>query len=469
MKYNYRDVYLPQTAVDYIEKEFPISESRSSMTDRYNAIDYLSILYSRNADEQYTALASSYLLKRYGRWYTRFLNKLREDGVVEGYKTKTSNDSYYVADVKGEGRCKMVKVSAEYKTPLKGETLEGKTSDEMYKLIKKGFGKIEVRYTVRDKSASQKRQERLFYRNFRKLSLDFEKLKKEVTRYVETIKAKDFLITEEELLEGGYSYISSIDRKWRGSIEKAHRTAGSYGYDLYRDGDTIYSSSEKRFEEFKKKNILESYMSDIMALEQGKLYAKRNSTNKRLDTVFTNLPSNLLNIIKKDNDLVEIDLKNSQMAMYSHILVEEKGYENLLEDEKLFVDLSRKGEVYDYASQELGISRGEAKKGFFQILFNKAGINTVQKERLREIFPNIIKNIDNYKKACGYKKFSVSLQKKESEIFISKIYPLLDRSLDLVFTKHDSFIVRREDQERAIDIIEGLFKKISFQGKLSIE
>lgn len=270
-------------------------------------------------------------------------------------------------------------------------------------------------------------------------------------------------------MEGGYSYVSSIDRKWRGSIDKAHKTAGAFGYNLYKDGDTIYSVNARRFEEFKKNNILSSYMSNIMALEHGRIYAKRNGTNKRLDTVFTNMPSSLLKIIKEDNDLVEIDLKNSQMAIHSHMMVLDKGFDNLEEDEKLFVRLSREGMVYDYASKKLGISRGEAKKGFFQILFNKAGIKTEQKEQLLKIFPNVINNIDNYKKACGYKNFSVSLQKKESEIFISKVYPLLDKGLDLVFTKHDSFIVRSEDKEKALQIIDRVFEKLGFKGKLSIE
>ena len=112
---------------------------------------------------------------------------------------------------------------------------------------------------------------------------------------------------------------------------------------------------EGEFIAMKKDFILASYTDSISKIEKKYWYADRNATNQRLDTNITNMCGELMKEIIHSNDLVELDLSNSQFSILSHIIPSEVTGN----DVELFKKLSYSGELYDYIKEIIGL---ESKK-----------------------------------------------------------------------------------------------------------
>lgn len=208
-----------------------------------------------------------------------------------------------------------------------------------------------------------------------------------------------------------------------------------------------------------------TYNDAVLAIERGNLRAGRNKTNNRLDTNITNLCSLLTDEIANQNNLVQIDLSNSQFAILSYILQ----YIMDTDDYKRFKELSVIGGLYEFVQENLGLeSRKEAKNAMFEILFSKRRNNTKSKSKLKKLFPTVIEWVDNYKKENGDDNFSIMLQKKESEIFIDMILNCIIKKKIFALTKHDSLIVKESDKEKVLELISDYFKLIGFEYNLKI-
>src|SRR5690606_29763693 len=119
------------------------------------------------------------------------------------------------------------------------------------------------------------------------------------------------------------------------------------------------------------------------------------------------------------NDLVQLDLCNSQFAILSHYL-EDRLCTN---DFKAFREQSYNGRLYEYVQEELTLkNREEAKKVTFELMFSKEDLNTERKERLKKLFPTVVNFVDTFKADNGYNNFSIMLQKIESDIFIDGLW-----------------------------------------------
>ena len=209
--------------------------------------------------------------------------------------------------------------------------------------------------------------------------------------------------------------------------------------------------------------MLQSYQDAINKLANKRFYGKRNSTNNRLDTNLTNMAKVLTNEICGDNKLVQFDLCNSQFAILSDLLDKEL----CTPDFKIFQEESYAGTLYEYIMQELDIdNRYDAKKMMFELMFSKEGLASELKTKLKTIFPNVVKTVDEYKKVNGYKTFSVMLQKRESEIFIDGLWKTIKKKKIFCTPKHDCLIVKEKDTEAVEEIIKNYFMKIKFKGKI---
>src|SRR5690606_2435472 len=95
------------------------------------------------------------------------------------------------------------------------------------------------------------------------------------------------------------------------------------GVTLIQDGRTFYIDDLDRFIHQKKRNLLLNYKANMAMLLNKQFYANRNKTNNRLDHNLTSLNKVILSVIKEDNDLIEIDLKNSQFAIHAYWMKQE--------------------------------------------------------------------------------------------------------------------------------------------------
>ncbi len=207
-------------------------------------------------------------------------------------------------------------------------------------------------------------------------------------------------------------------------------------------------------------------MDSIIRMEKKDFYAKRNNTNNRLDTNITNMCGLLTKKIIKDNDLVSIDLNNSQFAILSYVLQTELTTEDFI----CFKRLSTSGELYDYLKEKFSLSsRKEAKTNCFELLFSGRKNPSKEKKDLKTEFPNVVAWIDNYKKEYGDKKFAIMLQQVESNMFIDKLYCILRDKIEFCLTKHDAFIVKREDYKVAANTMKEFFETIGMDCTLEVE
>ena len=137
------------------------------------------------------------------------------------------------------------------------------------------------------------------------------------------------------------------------------------------------------------------------------------------------------------------------------------------DDFRQFKEHSYDGTLYEYIMQELSLeSRYEAKKMMFELMFSKEDYKSILKAKLKTLFPSVVEYVDNYKKENGYKNFSVSLQKKEAEIFIDGLWKQIKNKKIFCTPKHDCLIVKEKDADKVEKIIKEYFNKIGFKGKI---
>lgn len=296
------------------------------------------------------------------------------------------------------------------------------------------------------------------------IDIDVEKMNVIMNKKIDSVKPSDFYVNEdivERTIQLNYD-----KQKFFISREKAIEKAKNLNLDLIKDGKRYVIDSLEAHIAKKKDSLRISYSNAILDLKMNKLRATRNTTNNRLDTNITNLCADLTDEICNNNNLIQIDLNNSQFALLSHWLTGTLD----TSDFKLFKSLSISGELYDYIKDKLSLkSRKEGKIAMFEILFSSRKNNTPNKKMLKEIFPTVIKWIDDYKSVNGDEAFSVALQKLESKIFIDTILTKIKKNKLFCITKHDSVILKNENKEQILEIINEEFNKIGLEHKLDIK
>jgi len=217
----------------------------------------------------------------------------------------------------------------------------------------------------------------------------------------------------------------------------------------------------------------------INAINDGDLFFRKNETNGRIDTNLTSLKKEFKKFISIDN-LFQVDIKNSQPYFLSTILysllcstnhsqsldtIEIQKFQKWCSDGNLYEKFS-----YEYEKQTgKTLTRSQIKEIMFCIFYSKNNSYRKEKSIFKTIFPTILAWIEKQKEK-NHNQFSIRLQKIESEICIDEILPLLEEANIEYFTIHDSWLVKKEDLNQAIKIIENKFmEKFGYTPKLDIE
>lgn len=237
------------------------------------------------------------------------------------------------------------------------------------------------------------------------------------------------------------------------------------GQCLIKDNNIYKVVYPSQFISDKKATMKIYYKNSIDRLRYNSLDAKRNTTNNRLDTNLTNMASILVDAICLQNDLIQIDLSNSQFVLLTNLL---KSHLNG-SDYKLFKELSVSGKLYDYIASRLSLkSAKNGKSLMFEVMFSSRKNNSIFKKKIKELFPSVVGWIDNYKNEHGDNQFSIMLQKFESDLFIENILKRVKKLKYFCMTKHDSLIVKRQDFEAIMDILKEEFTKIGLEYSLKV-
>jgi hypothetical protein len=313
-------------------------------------------------------------------------------------------------------------------------------------------------------SNKKNKYQKWFESDFKKLKIDFNQLNSILEERLNKIDTDTNVV---------YSLYPRLQYKVLGNGDK-------YYFNKYFTGENILSLANKLnysviqtkrglylddLTNYKIKKVISIYSADKMSLERLKsrcLRANRNETNKRLDTNFTNLPSEYFKYICKQNNLVQLDLCNSQFCFLSLWLTQFLDSD----DFKLFKYLSNVGELYDFVERNLGLdSRQSSKDLMFYIIFSPPNSIHPKSDELEKLFPNVLNFIESYKRKIGYKTFCINLQKMESEFFIDVVYSKIKNHKMLCFTKHDSIIIQSKNVDEVMKIITEEMKTIGLGGK----
>lgn len=203
-----------------------------------------------------------------------------------------------------------------------------------------------------------------------------------------------------------------------------------------------------------------SWIRAIRLLENGFLLAKRSSTNNRLNTNFTILPNPLFDEIKKSNNLLEIDAVNSQFAILAN-MIKDKVNDDFIDDAII-------GDLYEKVAVKLNCDRNEAKIAMLKTVYSKAIYENKQKELIRELYPETIALLDEYKTKKSNRELAIRMQKKEAEIYIDGVLNELYTIGITAISKHDSIIFHNKDREGVEKVVLDVINRHNFELKLKI-
>lgn len=186
----------------------------------------------------------------------------------------------------------------------------------------------------------------------------------------------------------------------------------------------------------------------------------------RLHTNFTILKKEIRNSYLNidDEEICEVDIKNSQPFFFGLFLIKEMQEQGMLEQlnqECLnYIDLCNNGLIYNFLVDKFPIeipSRDCAKQIVYKVLFGTNNDTNEENKIFKKAFPTILNYISEFKeiKYESYKGLSHQLQKLESDFIFGKVIKeIYKRIPDVhVFTVHDSIFFPRKYK----DIIELIF------------
>ena len=451
-------ITLPRTLVLAV-KALPLTPTQISHSFKFLGI-VLRNLYQDNLDlSSFTDKPQPYLIKAFSNKYNQWLTVLIDNNIVlrSNYYSKenhvcysyTINPLYF-----------LYYLSSNLSNSLDTNTsilCIDKQAEPLLTVEYKDIIKLNIEFN---------RELKLFENDVNQLNINVHRLQKIANKIVEDLSIDDFVVNE-KIDDIIVKITESNNKDYFIKRDNAIIKAKESGKSLIQDGRRFLIENEEIFIDNKKKFIHISYINSIKRLEYKSHYANRNPTNKRLDTNFTNMASVMVDDICKENNLMQIDLKNSQFTILSHLLKDELDSD----DYSHFEALSVSGWLYDYVAKELGLGgRKQGKNVMFETLFSSRKNNTSSKLKLKKIFPTVIKWIDNYKKENGDDNFSIMLQRQESEMFIDGLLRLIKKEKSSLFclTKHDSLIIKDEDYDRIMTITTSYFSSIGLKYSLSV-
>ena len=437
---------LPAKMVDDLEK-IPFSQ-----VDRNYAIKFIDNLIRRSYREtgmmdNFVETPSKYLRKAFNKRYFSWLEQLISENIIEvdnSYSTYTSNTYSKSYSIHSKYTHSTIMWPAFEKQALKSISYVLKTEEKM---------------------DDEKRVFLNVFNDLKSLKLDRGLLYDLASKELEKVVIENYNVNEQIDRDTVNVIFKGKKRYWM-KRDEAIKVATESCKALIQDKSMFYVIHPVEFILKKKTAIFQAYMDAVNKLVDGHFYGKRNTTNNRLDSNITNLAKALTNEVCRQNDLIQIDLCNSQFAIFSYIFKDLEGNE----DFKIFRDKATSGTLYEYIAEQMGLeNRSLAKTTMFELMFSKEDFKSERKEKLKSIFPSVVNAVDNYKRVNGYKEFSILLQKTESKIFIDGLWSKVKSKKLFCLSKHDSLIVKRENKEDVLKLVKTYFDSITFVGKLLVE
>lgn len=473
MKKNITTV-LPKKLVEQIES------LRLTKTMKAKAYYFIRILLS-NCEKHhgdfsvFYEMGTNYLSKIFTKnYHNQFLNSLLESSIIE------TDGLYKIGDTYNQGKCKgyrvnkehlngeMVKVSHKYIEKYFHVAVENlqfnpnfyySTSNQCNPIIQSSPIFLHLCTQLLNKS--------IIFDDLSSLYYDESKLRAVLNEKLKAI-TEDTLLINDEIREPNFEWYNYFkNEKYHTTKNNALNEADENWLSLIQDSDKYYLDDIDDYLERKRFRLRYNYINSISSIVSQSFYANRNDTNNRLDHNLTSISKDLLKVIKDDNDLIEIDIVNSQFAIHAHWLEQTELIK--YEDVQKYCELCRNGNLYEGIGLLIDITRKEAKNLMFTTVFSKPGNSFPEKNKIKEKFPHVINHIDEFKRSStSFNKFALTLQRVEATMMIDNVYFMVKENGLFCLPKHDSIIVRKDDVYKVMRIMDCYFDAIHFKCKLSI-
>jgi hypothetical protein len=325
-----------------------------------------------------------------------------------------------------------------------------------YKISQEYLGsKIFVEITC-PKMNNRIKKEKLSIRKNRVQNLEYQKSKYYKTFKINTIEAlqaaKDKAICDIRVMLLNIKYKLSNEQ-----ISDIIECTGDY----VKNRNIILQSGGEQLHSILHRLMI--HQQQIYAINDGWLYFRRNKTNGRLDTNLTSLPSYLRKYIISDDELVNIDIKNSQpYFLYTRLRNEPSVEKNEVEK---YGQLAVSGQLYEYLCEKYKESTGrnkereQMKKILFSIFYSKTTSYSSYKAFFRSIFPSIMDYID-VTNAIKHNTLAVAMQVMESHAILDIVMPACKEVGITPLTIHDSFLVSESEAQIVKEIFEDKFHQM---------
>ena len=354
-------ISLPKLLVDSIHG------LKLTKTDKSHCFKFIGILL-RDSLEEFGNLISfvpkpqTYLIKTFDNSYYKWLNVLMVEMIV-------IRNNYYSHE---EGVCYQYHVSPSFFP--EGPPLNTLCNyNYLEPLVSLGYKDI-----IKGVNKEHNLHNNWFEEDVSTLVIDYDKLMNLVRNRIDNLSIEDFQV-DEQIKEHAIKLYSTDGKSYYVKTIDAIAKAKKQGKSLIKDDGKYGLAEPTSFLHNKKQSFGYSYLTSLARLQRKNLKAERNSTNRRLDTNFTNMSSLLVDEICLQNDLVQIDLSNSQFAILSNVIKQHLDSD----DFKRFMELSVSGQLYAYIQRIIGLeSVAEAKNAMFEIMFSSRRNNTTSKAKL---------------------------------------------------------------------------------------
>ncbi|MEL7270655.1 MAG: hypothetical protein AAGL34_13870 [Bacteroidota bacterium] len=276
-------------------------------------------------------------------------------------------------------------------------------------------------------------------------------------------------------------------------LEWSHKKAEKLGVDLILDGSKVIIGSIDQYVRQKRKDVEFHNRLSIERLLNKDYEPKRNLTNNRLDTVFTNFSKDLFEVVKDYNGLCEIDCKNSQYAL----LANKMG----IEVDAAFYNVATMGKLYESLALAIdsGISfnpfkgtkeqlvagqkaRQKAKLLMMLLVFGKVSTKIEYLDLFKNLYPDAYAWIVDYKEnnpeaiEAGsiqssndyYKALPISLQLIESQFWIDNVLMKCYDEGIVAISRHDSISFFKEDKDEVVAIIQKAKQNFEYNFTLAL-
>ncbi len=441
-------------------KQLPLTKTQIS-----HCYKFVGILYRDSIADHWDATIptpkpQNYLIKAFDDKYYKWLNVLLDNNIVmrTGTPCQVIHKSYeyvvnpkYVSNLSNLSQSLLLNLESNPINVLCKEKYWEPLCTLTYKDIIKN--ETQDNYTCR----------KWFTDDINTLNIQYDLLYDIALKRIEELTIDEFIV-DNEILPPSIKVRSSNGVELFQNNQKVISSLLA-GQCLIKDNNIYKVVYPSKFIADKKATMKIYYKNSIDKLRYNSLDAKRNNTNNRLDTNLTNMASILVDEICLQNDLIQIDLSNSQFVLLTNLV---KCHLNTT-DYRLFKELSVSGKLYNYIASSLSLrSAKNGKSLMFEVMFSSRRNNSAYKKKIKELFPSVVGWIDEYKKAHGDNQFSIMLQRIESDLFIDNILKRVKKLKYFCLTKHDSLIIKRSDYEAILAIVKEEFSKIGLEYTLKI-